>query len=495
MTFELIGTLSGKAAEKAARLTVHQEYYRNRSKLQQKLIEELKTEYPDFSISPEKLKKIDVQIQSKVPNPVTTVLVSLEDWMIICIYSIGVDETRRVIAHAIDKAYNHAKELIYDTETKLSQQTKSICIDELLSKIEVLRNKQESTKELESEDQVFIAKTNGVELEEIIDISFPLREKIHEACLQACIDAATDHAKSKFDLPFPEPNSVAQAGANIVPGTEQDTLRIRFSMRCQGTGVDKLRSQIQNGVQITQFLGGSHDPFENIPEQQIFRHCSRVITRILTVPKAKHIWVGLTDQEFKTKEDSLFEVSGASTFCGFSSTTICAMEMEESVWDCLPLTEGQLVAFLLGMSEYLCDDFGIKSIHRGDSMIFYPTDTPLKLGWLPTETVLHCKGYKGHHKIPLSPQMVNEVKLMCDFLIENVSDLILLSPPMPRYLLQQVEVKNRKNKVARNLFFTSVVLLLGLWYGLTRGHWIKENWKQKLNEVQMQIKQITIEKR
>lgn len=277
---------------------------------------------------------------------------------------------------------------------------------------------------------------------------------------------------------------MAKAGANIFPSSvaNRDD-RIRYRLRCHGPGVEKLRSQIQDGVQITQFLDGIHDPFEDIPEYQIFKDAVRIIERILTVPKAKHIWVGIRDPEYKTDETVSIEKKGNSEYSGFTSTVVQAMEKQDSDWDSLELSEQQLVAFLLGMSEYLCDDFGLKSRPDLKSMIFYPTDTPLKLGWLPQKTVLYCEGVKGLHQLTLSPQMIQELKEMCDLLIETVSDLVLLSPPLPRYILEQAEVKNKKNRTFQTLFFTSLVILLGLWYGLNRRIEVTE----RLNKAQVYI--------
>lgn len=280
-------------------------------------------------------------------------------------------------------------------------------------------------------------------------------------------------------------NSVAEAGASNYPSGVANKMsdRIRYSLRCHGPGVEQLRSQIQDGVQITQFLDGIHDPFEGIPEYQIFKDGVRIIERILTIPKAKHIWVAIRDPEYKTDESVSFEKTGDLEFSGFTSTVVQAMEKRDSEWDSLELSKQQLVAFLLGMSEYLCDDFGVKSRTDAKSMIFYPTDTPLKLGWLPQETVLYCEGVKGLHQLPLNPQMIQELKEMCDFLIESVSDLVLISPPLPRYILEQAEVKNRKTRTLKTLFFTSLVLLLGLWYGLNRRIEVTE----RLNKAQVYI--------
>lgn len=41
-------------------------------------------------------------------------------------------------------------------------------------------------------------------MDEVIKISLPLREKIHNYCLKASIDAATNHAKSKFGHLLPK---------------------------------------------------------------------------------------------------------------------------------------------------------------------------------------------------------------------------------------------------------------------------------------------------
>lgn len=45
-------------------------------------------------------------------NPVVAVLSVLEDWLIVCVYVLGADKTRSVMAHAIDKAYQLAISIV-----------------------------------------------------------------------------------------------------------------------------------------------------------------------------------------------------------------------------------------------------------------------------------------------------------------------------------------------------------------------------------------------
>ena len=45
-------------------------------------------------------------------NPVVAVLSVLEDWLNVCVHVLGVDKTRSIMAHAIDKAYQSATSIV-----------------------------------------------------------------------------------------------------------------------------------------------------------------------------------------------------------------------------------------------------------------------------------------------------------------------------------------------------------------------------------------------
>ena len=45
-------------------------------------------------------------------SPVVFVLSVLEDWLLICVYILGMDQTKRTIAYAIDEAYQLATSIV-----------------------------------------------------------------------------------------------------------------------------------------------------------------------------------------------------------------------------------------------------------------------------------------------------------------------------------------------------------------------------------------------
>lgn len=239
---------------------------------------------------------------------------------------------------------------------------------------------------------------------------------------------------------------------------------MKFSLRCRGSAVEKLRKQMREKRDITKYLYGVGDPFENEEEYSVFRDVAIIYDHLIKIPQPDVIRIGIrSDASLPVSSD--FEPSfGSQKFKGFSSKLLRRIKDDEAQWICREMNEMEMNGFLLGMSEFLCDDFGLKSMTEASKSIRYPTENPLRLCWSPEKTHLECVVDGKLFEKPLTQSMLLELRNICDVILSRSDAFITLKPPLPVYVLDPACHPKRKNAGWWFLFsgFVLLIAFLGI---------------------------------
>lgn len=216
---------------------------------------------------------------------------------------------------------------------------------------------------------------------------------------------------------------------------------------------------------ITKYLLGTRDPFEGISESSVFKQTPKVYEQVIKVPKADVVRVGILSEGKEQIKLPDTNPQAQQKVKGFKSLLL---EREEgSQWICGEIDPAGLDAFLLGLSEYLCDDFGLKSIPESVSAgVRYPSDGNLRLSWSPKETHLELVLDGDVYQKKLNLYMINELRQIGDFLLQNAKEIVHLSPPLPRYILEDPKRKQQQSLLLLVTF--SVMAFIAAYLGICR---------------------------
>ena len=238
---------------------------------------------------------------------------------------------------------------------------------------------------------------------------------------------------------------------------------LQFSLRCKGPFIEKLRKQMREKRDITRFLLGTQDPFKGVEERNVFTHGVKVYEEVMRVPRADVIRVGILKESRQSLPETALPLSASNKIKGFTSRLL-NRQQGDGEWICAEIDVDALNGFLLGLSEYLCDDFGLKdSVSPLGEQIQYPTDGRLRLSWSPSKTSLDLHVGDEVYRKKLTPAMILEVREIADYLLRRADDVVQLKPPLPRYLLDSRDGSRKKTWAAVFMFTLAIV---GIYLGI-----------------------------
>ena len=226
----------------------------------------------------------------------------------------------------------------------------------------------------------------------------------------------------------------------LIRGLQSGYHDVRYTLRVRGRGVERLRERMRRKRDLTRFLLGIRDPFEGIQESGVFTHAAKVYEQVMKIPRADAVWIGILSNgdpplpphfQYRPSEQP-------KRIKGFTSKVLTRQETEEDgTWICEEISFDQLEALILGLSEYLCDDFGLKSTdkHNRDP-ILYPSDSHPRISWHPDETHLELVIGDTVYQKRLTSVMIRQLREVGDFILQNGKDVVTLNPPLPQYALE-----------------------------------------------------------
>jgi len=184
---------------------------------------------------------------------------------------------------------------------------------------------------------------------------------------------------------------------------------------------------------LTKYLMGTEDPLEGIRESEIFIRIAQMYEHLIAPPKPDLVRAGILDEGESPERVCL--VDPADRFKG--SILAGRVTKSDSPWIASEIGPDQLAAFVLGLGEYLCDDFGLKSKIKGP--IRYPRDAQMGIIWSLEGTVLELGVDSDQYQKELTPEMIIQIRMICDVLLQSTQDFINLGAPLPRYILDKPE--------------------------------------------------------
>lgn len=210
---------------------------------------------------------------------------------------------------------------------------------------------------------------------------------------------------------------------------------------------------------ITRYLLGTRDPFRGVSEYDVFIHGIKVYEQVVVIPKPDIILVGILNEG----DDRLPEHPVEPRSIHGLTSRLLKKQKADARWICAELTLKQLNAFLLGMSEYLCNDLGLKNMEAAsEHPICFPVDNPLRLSYQPNESLIELEKDGDIYQKALNPEMVQEIEVICDALLQKSDALITLAPPLPLYLNDA----SPENRGSVAWIATVVLVLLGSCLGV-----------------------------
>ena len=259
----------------------------------------------------------------------------------------------------------------------------------------------------------------------------------------------------------------------FIRGLQSGYHDVHYALRVRGRGVEKLRERMRRKRDLTRFLLGIQDPFEGIQESSIFTHAAKVYEQVMKIPRADTVWIGILSNE-DPPLPSHFQHRPSEKhkkIKGFTSKVLNRQQTEEdTTWICEEISFDQLEALILGLSEYLCDDFGLKSMdkHNRDP-ILYPADSHPRISWHPEETHLELAIGDVVYQKRLTSVMIRQLREIGDFILQNGKDVVLLNPPLPQYALDDngFSVFRAQSKAWRWVLILSI-LISGCYLGFFR---------------------------
>ncbi|GMH36037.1 hypothetical protein BSKO_03905 [Bryopsis sp. KO-2023] len=462
---EMIGTLKGGQAERVAQLAVHQEYYRNRGKTLLALVKYAALQRPDnLPFSKEKLKKI--KKEEEAGNFWASMRLNTNELIALAVDMVGPLATTKALATAISKCSAEAQTLCDGASPKILTETTRVCSAEMFSRVKA--RQKAISKEPESEDD------GGFNWDQVaFKIGLEIRRTMYEMCTQALLDLLVDFADSSEEIVTPKLDESPCASVTIRGGPNMG-FDERISFRASGPGVKRLREQMARDRWVVKLR--EENPFEGVEEKDMMASFVRFVQSYLRMPVPERAWFSAekgdtegsdmgnanSGSEEEEEVDMGREIPDRPGH--FRGLRIMCMRVPKYKW--VKLEPAELMGLIYGLSEYICDDFGIRS--RGSSgkkCRRYPSDAPVRICWTPDTSSIELLALDGSLCLELSGEKVDDLRQICDEVIRRIPDFVRLSPP-PRPPPSKNLWGVRWGSVWRTTTVVGVVLVAG--FGLVR---------------------------
>lgn len=224
----------------------------------------------------------------------------------------------------------------------------------------------------------------------------------------------------------------SRASVKIRGGTS-GPLDERISIVASGPGLLKLREQVATQDQFFTVHNGTVNPFEDLDEKNLQPVFCRVFQQYLHIPIPKRAWFSVLAEATCVVDNSRSPVLDPASSADNEPTEFLGLNVnstEVDGWKYVALKPPELAGLIFGVSEYICNDFGIQSRSEIQKSKRYPSDSPARICWTPSSSsieLVHAK--EGTLTLDLDTQKVEDLRKLCDEVISRLPNFARLNLP------------------------------------------------------------------
>lgn len=218
-----------------------------------------------------------------------------------------------------------------------------------------------------------------------------------------------------------------------IRGGASGPLDERLSILASGPGVVKLREQVATQEKFFTVRNGTVNPFEDLDEKNLQPLLCRVFQQYLRSPIPKRSWFSVMPEKASIVNDGGSPALDPASDAGDEQTNFLGLDvnsMGSTSWEYATLEAPELAGLIFGVSEYICNDFGIQSQSRNEKSRRYPSDSRVCISWTPSSSALEVISDKGHTlMIDLDAKRVEDLRKLCDEVISRQPTFVRLNLP------------------------------------------------------------------
>lgn len=199
----------------------------------------------------------------------------------------------------------------------------------------------------------------------------------------------------------------------------------KITVVVEGPGLPDLRRQMEKTRSVVKLFNGAVDPFEDVEEKTMSQAHCRVTQHNLRLPVPSKCWFSVEGSKTIVEQVNSEKKEAVSVPGDYLGIQVNSLKTPNYKWAMLEPQE--LKGLILGVSEFICDDFEIRSKANGTKCRRYPRDAPVRVCWTPKSSKIEIVSDEEVISLQLDSNMLDDLRNLCDEIIRRIPNFVRLS--------------------------------------------------------------------